>query len=356
MGFVKFARVFRFIGLFLGLNVLAIGLLLLAINNGFFKEAIEQTAEANGMTVEELTQAYTGQAWLFTIAGAGLIIFGIICFIVFGVNKYKLDYEDSSSYSSGYSGNYSSSSSSRSSNYSNSSSSNSRNTSQTSSTPIKLSTTSSGGFYGKGLIDDYPVNKKLTDLIFFDSVFKDKKARTIKEVWESLDGGDYLTEGASFEFKSVKGEITGYYSRSGGNDPKHSDVYVTIYSLTSMNKKVINVFYESYMYMVVDGIRVEFDIDNGDGTLSVARGKDSSGHDKYAKVFEFSVFASEMRDVYSLVTDPNNLIPLVELIADYGYYPPIRDLLEDVSFVDEGPDYSRENFYDLKEKFIEGLE
>ena len=351
MGFVKFARVFRFIGLFLGLNVLAVGLLLLAMNNGFFKEALEQTAESNNMTVEELMQAYAGQAWLFTIAGAGLMVFGIICFIVYGANKYKLDYSSSSNYSSNYNSSYSSSGSSSSANYSGS-----RSASQTSSTPVKLSTTSSGEFYGKGLIEGYTVTKKCTDLIFFDGVFKDETAKTIKEAWESLDGGDYLTEGANFEFKSVKGEITGYYGRSGGNDPKSSDAYVTIYSLTSLNKKVINDFYENYMYIEVGGIRVEFDIDNGDGSLSIVKGKDSSGHNKYAKVFEFSVFASEMRDVYSLVTDPNNLIPLIELISDYGYYPPIRDLFEDVSFVDEGPDYSGENFYDLKEKFINYLE
>ena len=123
MGFVKFARVFRFIGLFLGLNVLAIGLLLLAMNSGFFKEALEQTAESNNMTVEELMRAYAGQAWLFTIAGAGLMVFGIICFIVYGANKYKLEYYSSSSYSGNYSSSYTSSSSNSSSNYSSSSSS-----------------------------------------------------------------------------------------------------------------------------------------------------------------------------------------------------------------------------------------
>ena len=206
------------------------------------------------------------------------------------------------------------------------------------------------------MIEGYTVTKKCTDLIFFDSVFKDKKVKTVKEAWESLDGGDYLTEGVNFEFGSVKGEVSGYFSRTGGNDPKSSDVYVTIYSLTSLNKKVTNGFWENYMYVEVNGIRVEFDIDNGDGVLSVAKGKDSRGHTKRVKVFEFSVFASEMRDVYSLVTDPNNLIPLIELISDYGYYPPIRDLFEDVSFVDEGPDYSGEDFYDLKEKFINYLE
>ena len=352
MGFVKFARVFRFIGLFLGLNVLAVGLLLLAMNNGFFKEALEQTAESNNMTVEELMQAYAGQAWLFTIVGAGLMIFGIICFIVCGVHKSKSSYAGTSSYSENYSSNYASSSSNNSSSYS----SNSRNASQTRSSPVKLSTTSSGGFHGKGLIEGYTVTKKCTDLVFFDSTFKDMTAKTIKEAWETFESLDYSTEGANFEFKSVKGEINGYYGRSGGNDPHSSDAYVTIYSLTSLNKKVINGFYENYMYIEAGGIRVEFDIDNGDGSLSIVKGKDMYGHNEYAKVFEFSVFASEMRDVYSLVTDPNNLIPLIELISDYGYYPPIRDLFEDVSFVDEGPDYSGENFYDLKEKFINYLE
>ena len=349
MGFIKFARVFRFIGLFLGLNILAIGLLLLAVNNGVFKEALEQTAEANNMSIEELAQAYAGQAWLFTIVGAGLMVFGIVCFIVYGANKYKLDYDSSSSYSGSYSDNYASSSNS-------SYSSSNRNASQTSSSPVKLSTTSSAGFGGRSLTEGYTVTKKLTDLVFFDSVFKDKKVRTIRQAWESLDGGDYLTESCSFEFKSVKGEITGYYSRTGGNDPKHSDAYVTINSLTSLNKKVINGFYECYMYIDVDGIRVEFDTDNGDGTLSIFKGKDSYGHSKYAKVFEFSVFSSEMRDIYSLVTNPENLIPLIELIADYGYYPPISELLEDISFAEEDPDFNGEDFYSLKERFFKGLE
>ena len=353
MGFVKFARVFRFIGLFLGLNILAAGLLLMALNNEIFKKLLEETAAASGTTVEELVKGYYGQGIVIAIAGGALVVFGIICFIVYGANKHKLDRSTSSSYSSS-SKSYANSNVSSKASYSNTA-----NKSQTSSAPVRLSATSSEGFYGKGLIEGFNVTKKLTDLRFYssmDSKCTGDNVKTVKEAWEKFEGADYRTEGASFAFKSVKGEIIGHYGRTGGNDPKHSEVYVNVYSITSLGKKVFNLFYESYMRMEVDGICVEFDIDNGDGSLLIAKGKDSSGHTRYAKLFEFSVYSSEMRDVYSLVSDPNNLVPLIELIADYGYYPPISDLFENISFVSESDGYNGENFHSLKEKFIKGLE
>ena len=96
MGFVKFARVFRFIGLFLGLNVLAYGLILMFIDKiPGIEDTLAQSAQGTGYTLEELLQTWKAQGLVIAIAGGALLVFGIVCFIIYGANKDKL-YETSS--------------------------------------------------------------------------------------------------------------------------------------------------------------------------------------------------------------------------------------------------------------------
>ena len=113
MGFVKFSRVFRFIGLFLGLNILVSGLALVFMDQipGFKDQIIEaiSATEGGAETVEQMLAMYVMYGWGLTIVGGFLVVFGIICFIVFGVKKDDL--EASSYSSSSYNSNYVSSSS-----------------------------------------------------------------------------------------------------------------------------------------------------------------------------------------------------------------------------------------------------
>lgn len=97
MGFVKFARVFRFIGLFLGLNVLAYGLILMFIDKiPGIEDALAQSAQGSGYTLEELLQTWKAQGLVIAIAGGVLLVFGIVCFIIYGAKKDML-YESSAS-------------------------------------------------------------------------------------------------------------------------------------------------------------------------------------------------------------------------------------------------------------------
>ena len=115
MGFVKFARVFRFIGLFLGVNVLAYGLLLLNMDKfPSLQETIAQSAQGTGYTIEELIQTWKAQGLVIAIVGGVLMVFGIICFIIFGVNKWKLESSSSNSNYNNYQSSYSPSSESKS--------------------------------------------------------------------------------------------------------------------------------------------------------------------------------------------------------------------------------------------------
>ena len=110
MGFVKFARVFRFIGLFVGLNILLAGLLLMNIDKiPNIQEAAAQSAQGTGYTIEELFKLWAQEGLVMVIIGGVLMMFGIVCFIVFGVNKGKLEsgHSSSSDYSSNHSTNYS---------------------------------------------------------------------------------------------------------------------------------------------------------------------------------------------------------------------------------------------------------
>ena len=100
MGFVKFSRVFRFIGLFVGLVVVAYGALLYFIDVIYPLEQIEELAAGQGYTIEALLAEYKKIALYTFIIGGPLIVFGIICFIVFGVNKNKLYSRSSSGYNS----------------------------------------------------------------------------------------------------------------------------------------------------------------------------------------------------------------------------------------------------------------
>ena len=110
MGFVKFARVFRFIGLFVGLNILLAGLLLMNIDKiPNIQESAAQSAQGTGYTIEELFKLWAQEGLVMVIIGGALMLFGVICFIVFGVNKGKLEsgHSSSSDYSSNHSTNYS---------------------------------------------------------------------------------------------------------------------------------------------------------------------------------------------------------------------------------------------------------
>lgn len=100
MGFVKFSRVFRFIGLFVGLLVVAYGTLLYFIDVIYPLEQIEELAAGQGYTIEALLAEYKKIALYTFIIGGPLIVFGIVCFIVFGVNKNKLYSRSSSGYNS----------------------------------------------------------------------------------------------------------------------------------------------------------------------------------------------------------------------------------------------------------------
>ena len=101
MGFVKFARVFRFIGFFVGLSILAIGLLLIFAEQIVSPEILAQSASSNEMTVETLIQTWKTEGYGLAFVGGALMLFGIVCFIVFGVKKNDLyGYSESSSYSS----------------------------------------------------------------------------------------------------------------------------------------------------------------------------------------------------------------------------------------------------------------
>ena len=111
MGFVKFSRVFRFIGLFVGLVVVAYGALLYFIDVIYPVEKLEELAAGQGYTIEALLAEYKNIAIYTFVGGGALIVFGIICFIVFGVRRSEL--YSGSSYSSSYSQPSSSSSSSR---------------------------------------------------------------------------------------------------------------------------------------------------------------------------------------------------------------------------------------------------
>lgn len=121
MGFIKFSRVFRFLGLFLGLYIALNGVVIFFYAHTLMEETqlgellLEQIP---GSTMEDLVKYTQLTGIIILFIGGAMVLLGIICFIVFGVNKYKYysdSYNSSKSstrYVSSSSRNYSSSSSS----------------------------------------------------------------------------------------------------------------------------------------------------------------------------------------------------------------------------------------------------